>query len=139
MKESSASAAKRTIANMSSVSGENPEKHCHTGRGSQGSHGQTAGKCHVVGGKVVGTVEGRHYTDEIWKAMSKEQKAKVAELHKVQITEHAVKAASSAPAGTAQMEVMSDCLQTLTHAVQSLDTGQRTVILIPIDMGTTPG
>ncbi len=46
---------------------------------------------------MVGTIEGLHYTDEIWKTMSKEQKAKVAELCKAQNIEYAVKAASTFP------------------------------------------
>ena len=81
-KEPGAPVAKCTIANMSSKSGRNPEKHCCTGRGSrQGSHGQT-GKCRLVSDKVVGTIEGLHYKEEIWRAMSKEQKEKVLELCK---------------------------------------------------------
>ena len=63
------------------------------------------GKCHVVSDKVVGTLEGLHYKEEIWKAMSKEQKEKVLELRKGQSNEHAVKAASTAPAGTVPMDV----------------------------------
>ena len=123
-KEPGASVAKRTIANTSSVSGQDPGKRRRTGRGSRGSRGQTVGKCRVVGGKVVGTVEGLHYSDEIWKAMSKEQKAQVVELRKMRKSERAVKAASTAPADSAQMEVVSDRLENLTRVVQSLDSSK---------------
>jgi hypothetical protein len=88
-----------------------------------GSCAQTAGKCHVVGDKVVGTIEGLHYKEEIWKAMSKEQKDKVVELHKAKSAGHAVKAATTTTAGTVLMDVL-DQLQTLTRAVQSLDSGR---------------
>jgi hypothetical protein len=99
-KEPGASAAKRTIANASSTSGQDPEKHRRTGRGSgRRSCGQMAGKCRVVSGKVVGTVEGLHYSDEIWKAMSPEQKSKVVELRKAKKNERAVRAVSSSTAG----------------------------------------
>jgi hypothetical protein len=74
----------------------------------------------VVGNKVVGTIEGLHYKEEIWKAMSKVQKDMVVELHKSKSTGCAMKAASTAPTGTVPMDV-SDQLQMLTHAVQSLD------------------
>ncbi len=75
--------AKCTIANTSSASGQDPEKRRRTGKGStQRPRGQTAGKCRVVGGKVVETVEGLHYTDDVWKAMTPEQKSKVVELRK---------------------------------------------------------
>ena len=123
-KEPGASSAKCTIANTSSVSGKSPDKRRRTGRAlGRGYRWQTTGKCRVVGGKVVGMVEGLHYTDEIWKAMSKEQKAKVAELCKARSNERALKAACTAPAGTIPMDV-SDQLQTLTCAVQSLDSSR---------------
>ena len=74
----------------------------------------------MVGDKVVGTIEGLHYKEEIWKAMSKEQKEKVVELRKARSAGRAVKAASTASAGPVPMDV-SDQLQTLTRAAQSLD------------------
>jgi hypothetical protein len=115
-KDPGAPVAKRTIANTSSESGRTPEKRHRTGRGSRrGSRGQT-GKCRLVGDKVVGTLEGLHYKEEIWKAMSKEQKEKVLELRKVRGNERAVKAASSTASGTVPMDV-SDQLQTLTRVV----------------------
>ncbi|KAL3786440.1 hypothetical protein HJC23_011021 [Cyclotella cryptica] len=121
-KEPGVLAAKRTIANTSSASGKSPDKCRHTGQASgRGSRGQTTGKCHVVGGKVVGTVEGLHYTDEIWKAMSKEQKAKVAELRQARSNERAVKAASTAPADV------------LLIPAEIVDAVQRTVIRVPFD------
>ena len=74
----------------------------------------------MVSRKVVGTAEGLHYSGEIWKAMSKEQKAKVAELSKAK---HAMEAASSVTAGPITMDV-SNQLQMLTCAVKSLDSSR---------------
>jgi hypothetical protein len=37
----------------------------------------TAGKCGLVEGKVAGTIEGLHYTKDIWKAITSKQKAQV--------------------------------------------------------------
>jgi hypothetical protein len=123
-KEPGASAAKRTIANTSSASGQDPEKHRCTRKGSaRRPHGQTAGKCRVVGGKVVGTIEGLHYTNDVWKAMTPKQKSKVVELHKAKKPEHAMQAVSSSTAGPVPMDV-SDQLGSLTHAVQSLDSSK---------------
>jgi hypothetical protein len=123
-KEYGAQAAKRTIANTSSASGRNPEKRRRTGRGSgRSSRGQTVGKCRVVGDKVVGTLEGLHYSEDIWKAMSKEQRDKVVELRKAKGTGRAVHAATTTNAGPVPMDV-SDQLQTLTRAVQSLDSSR---------------
>jgi hypothetical protein len=123
-REFGAQAAKRTIANTSLASGRTPKKHCRTGRGSgRSSRGQTAGKCHVVGDKVVGTIEGLHYKEEIWKAMSKEQREKVVELRKTKSTGRAVKAATTSTAGPVPMDV-SDQLQTLTRAVHSVDSSR---------------
>jgi hypothetical protein len=100
-KEFGAQAAKCTIANMSSTSGRTLEKHRRTGRvPGWSSRGQTAGKCRVVGNKVVGTIEDLHYKEEIWKAMSKEQKDKVVELRKAKSAGHAVKAATTTTAAT---------------------------------------
>ena len=77
----------------------------------------------MVGDKVAGTIEGLHYKEEIWKAMSKEQKEKVVELRKAKSAGHAVKATTTATAGTVPMDV-SDQLQTLTCAVKSLDSSR---------------
>ena len=117
-------AAKRTIANTSSASGRTGEKRRRTGRGSgRSSHGQTDGKCRVVGDKVVGTLEGLHYKEEIWKAMSKEQRDKVVELCKAKSSGRAVKAATTTTAGHVPMDVL-DQLHMLTRAVQSLDSSR---------------
>ena len=78
----------------------------------------------MVGNKLVGTIKGLHYKEEIWKAMSKEQKVQVVELRKARKNERAVKATSTAPADSIQMEVMSDRLENLTHVVQSLDSSR---------------
>ena len=77
----------------------------------------------MVSDKVVGTLEGLHYKEEIWKAMSKEQKDKVVELRKAKSSGRAVKAATTTTAGPVPMDV-SDQLQTLTRAVQSLDSSR---------------
>ena len=121
-KEPGASFAKRTIANTSSASGQDPEKRRRTG-GSGRKSRQTAGKCRVVGGKVVGTVEGLHYSDDVWKAMTPEQRSKVVELRKAKKQERDVRAVSSSTAGPVPMDV-SDQLQSLTRAVQSLDSSK---------------
>ena len=100
-KEYGVQAAKHTIANTSSTSGRTPKKRRRTGRGSgRSSCGQTAGKCRVVGDKVVGTIEGLHYKEDIWKAISKEQKDKVVELRKAKSDGRAMKAATTATTGT---------------------------------------
>lgn len=123
-KEYGAQAAKRTIANTSSASGRTSEKRRRTGRGSgRSSRGQTAGNCRVVGDKVVGTIEGLHYREDIWKAMSKSQKERVVELRKAKSAGRAVKATATTTAGTVPTDV-SDQLQTLTRAVQSLDSSR---------------
>ena len=122
-KEPGASLAKRTIANTSSTSGRDSEKRRRTGGSGRKSRGQTVGKCRVVGGKVVGTIEGLHYTDEVWKAMSSEQKSKVVELRKAKKQGRGVRAVSSSTAGPVPMDV-SDQLESLTRAVQSLDSSK---------------
>jgi len=60
----------------------------------------------MVGRKVVGNMEGLHYTDDIWKAISKEQEAKVTEFQNTWHEEHAVKAASSADTGPVLMDFL---------------------------------
>jgi len=37
----------------------------------------TAAKCRLVDGKVVGTIKGLHYSEDIWKATTSEQKVQV--------------------------------------------------------------
>ena len=59
----------------------------------------------MVGRKVVETVEGLHYTDDVWKAMSPEQKSKVVELRKAKKQEHAMRAVGSSTAGPIPMDV----------------------------------
>jgi hypothetical protein len=58
----------------------------------------------MVGRKVVGDMEGLNYIDDIWKAMSKEQEAKVTEVQNAWREEHAVKAASSDDTGPVLMD-----------------------------------
>ena len=85
----------------------------------------TAGKCRLVNRKVVGTItiEGLHYSEDIWKAMTSEQKAQVLSLCKEKSARHSVKARSTAGSGTAPTDV-SDQLAMLTRAVQSLDSNR---------------
>ena len=83
----------------------------------------TAGKCHLVDGKVVGTIEGLHYMEDIWKAMTSEQKAQVMSFCKDKNARHSVKVMSTAGSGPAPMDI-SDQLATLPHAVQSLDSNR---------------
>jgi hypothetical protein len=122
-KEPGASAAKRTIANTSSSSGQSTDKHRRTGGSGCRPRGQTAGKCRVVGGKVVGTMEGLHYTDDVWKAMTPKQKSKVVELRKAKKQERAMRTVSSSTAGPVPMDVL-DQLESLTCAIQSLDSSK---------------
>ena len=77
----------------------------------------------MVGNKVMGTIEGFHYNEDIWKAMSNEQRDKVVQLCKVKSAGCAVKAATTATAGTVPADV-SDQLQMLTRAVRSLDSSR---------------
>ena len=74
----------------------------------------------MVDRKVAGTIEGLHYSKDIWKAMTSEQKALVLSLHKEKSAQRSVKATSTARSGTAPMGV-SNQLAALTQAVQSLD------------------
>ena len=97
----------------------------------------------MVGDKVVGTLEVLHYKEDIWKAMSKEQRGKVVELRKAKSAGCAVKAATTSTAGPVPMDV-SDQLQTLTCAVQSLDSSrdggrQLTIKPVPADAANAPG
>jgi hypothetical protein len=116
VKEHGALAAKRTMANTSFTPGQRSDKHRRMGRASH----TTVGKCHLVDGKVVGTIEGLHYSKDIWKAMTSEQKVQVLSLCKEKSTKHSVRATSTAGSGSPPMDV-SDQLATLTRAVQSLD------------------
>ena len=76
-RERGTSDAKRTIANARSDPGRGSGKHWRTGQSRS-----TAGRLHLEGGKVMGTIEGLHYDKSIWDAMTKEQRDKVMELRK---------------------------------------------------------
>ncbi len=56
----------------------------------------TAGQCCLVDGKVVGTIEGLHYTKDIWKAITSEQKVKILLLYKSKSMSPAMKVMSTA-------------------------------------------
>jgi hypothetical protein len=114
--EHGASIAKCTIANTSSAPGQCSDKWHRTVKSLQ----TTTGKCHLVDGKVVGTIEGLHYSIEIWQAMTPEQKAQLLLLRKNKGARHAVKVMNTAGSGPIPMDV-SDQLETLMRAVQSLD------------------
>jgi hypothetical protein len=68
-KEHGMPAAKHTIANTSSTTGQCSNKRHLMVRASC----MTAETCHLVDGIVVGTIKGLHYTEDIWKAMTSEQ------------------------------------------------------------------
>jgi hypothetical protein len=97
-KEHGAPAANRTIANTSSAPGQCSDKRHQMER----AFCTTAGKCRLVDGKVVGTIEGLHYSEDIWKAMTSEQKAQVLLLCKEKSARHSVKAMSTAGSGATQ-------------------------------------
>ena len=69
-KEPGTSVAKHTIANTSSNSEQRSDKWRRTSR----SFRTTTGKLRLADGKVVGTIEGLHYSKELWKAMTSEQR-----------------------------------------------------------------
>ena len=80
----------------------------------------TAGKCHLVDGKVVGTIEGLHFMEFIWKTMTSEQKSQVLSLNKDKSALCSVKVTSTAGSRPILMDV-SNQLTTLTRVVQSLN------------------
>ena len=118
-KEPGTSVAKRTIANTSSHSGQKSDKRRRTSRSSQ----STTGKLRLVDGKVVGTIEGLHYSEELWKAMTSEQRAQCLSLRRSRRDNRTAKATSTAGSGPVPMDV-SGQLETLTRAVQSLDSNR---------------
>ena len=72
-------------------------------------------------GKVVGTIEGLHYSLEIWSAMSAEQRRQVLELHQTKpLSGRGVKAATTSGANT-RCTAVSDSISQLTCAVKSLE------------------
>ena len=73
----------------------------------------TAGKCRLVDGKVVGTIEGLHNSEDIWKTMTSEQKAQILSLCKEKSVRRSAKVTNTARSGTAPMD-MFDQLVTLT-------------------------
>jgi hypothetical protein len=118
-KEHGAPADKLTIANTSSTSGQHSNTHHQTRRASC----MTAGKHCLVDGKMVGDIEGLHYTEDILIAMTSEQKVQVLSLCKSKSASHAVKLASTAGSRLAPMDI-SDQLATLMCVVQSLDSNR---------------
>ncbi len=115
-KEHSAPTAKGMIDNTSSTPGQHSDKHHQMGRASC----TIAGKCHLVDRRVVGTVEGLHYGEDLWKAMTLEQKVQVLLLCKEKSTQCSVKATSTAGSGPVPMNI-TDQFAALICAVQSLD------------------
>jgi hypothetical protein len=100
-KEHGASVAKQTIANTSTTSGQRYNKWCQTIRSSR----TTTGKLCLVDRKVVGTLEGLHYYEELWKAMTPEQRAQCLLLHKAKSANCMVKSASTAGSGPVPVDV----------------------------------
>ena len=105
----------------------------------------TAGRCRLVDGKVGGIIVGLHYSKDIWKAMTSEQKAQVLSLCKEKSARRSVKATSTAGSETAPMDVFNQ-LATLTRAVQSrsiltqrANVGHQAVITAPPTWIWLPG
>jgi hypothetical protein len=76
----------------------------------------TAGKCHHLVGKVVVTIECLDCVEDIWKAMTSEQKVQVLSLCKSKSARHTVKVMNNAGPGPTPMDV-SDQLATLMHTI----------------------
>ena len=115
-KEHGASVAKLTITNKSSTSRQSSSKRHQTGRSSS----MTAKKCCLEGGKVVGNLEGLHFDETIWKAMSREQRDNVLLLYQAKsATRTAIVVTTSLTA--APLSEMSDKIELLTRAFKSLE------------------
>lgn len=74
----------------------------------------------------MGTIQGFHYSKEVWKVMTKEQGVKVVEHRKAKSDVQAVKAANTTQAGPVLMDIVLDKLENLTHAIKSLDSNRET-------------
>ena len=118
-KEHGTSVVKCTISNTSSNSGQRPDKQCWTSHSAR----TTTGKLRLADRKVVGTIEGLHYSEELWKAMTPEQRAQCLSLCKAKSAKHTAKATSTAGSGLVPMDV-SNQLGSLMRAVQSLDSNR---------------
>jgi hypothetical protein len=86
----------------------------------------TTGKLRLADGKVVGTIEGLHYSEELWKAMTPEQRAQCLSFCKAKSASRTVKAASTAGSGTIPMDV---------SGLQSLNSNQEDM---PADADQAP-
>ena len=108
---------KHTIANAATrlQSGRSSGKRCRTGHPRV-----TTGKCRMEGGKVVGTLEGLHYEEGIWNAMTTAQKSEVMQLHRKPV-QRSVQAATSSGTNVPMSDV-SDSIVRLTRAIKSLET-----------------
>ena len=129
-KERGAAVGKRTIANTNTgtrpdSSQRSPGKRRRRGGSRPSRPGKaTAGKCRVENGRVVGTIEGLHYTPEIWTAMSDSQRRQVLELRRTTpSSRRGVRAAATARAD-AQLTAVSDSISQLTRAVKSLESSR---------------
>ena len=115
-REQGTSDAKCTIDNARSDPGRGSGKRRRTGQSRL-----TAGKLHLEGGKVVGTIEGLHYDKSIWDAMTKEQRDKAVELRKAKSSRRAAKAATTSGSNP-PLSAVSDKVDKLTRAVKRLKT-----------------
>ena len=118
-RERSAHVPKRTIANAATSS---------QSRGSSGKRRRTGrprvttGKCRLEGGKVVGTLEGLHYEEGIWNAMTPAQKSEVIRLRR-RPAQRSVQVATTTGTDVPMSDV-SDSIVRLTRAVESLETSR---------------
>ena len=129
-KDRGAAVGKRTIANTNTgsrpdSSQRSPGKRRRRGGSRPSRPGKpTAGKCRVENGRVVGALEGLHYTTEIWTAMSDSQRRQVLELRRTKSSSgHGVRAAATVRAD-AQLTAVSDSISQLTRAVKSLESSR---------------
>jgi hypothetical protein len=83
----------------------------------------TAWKCGLESRKVVGTLEGLHYDETIWKTMSREQRDKVLSLFQAKSSTRVAKAAKTSLSAAPLSEV-SDKIESLSRTVKSLESNR---------------
>ena len=82
----------------------------------------TTGKCRIESGKVVEMLEGLHYKEGIWNAMTTVQKSKVICLHR-RLVRRSVQVATTSGTNVPMSDV-SDSITRLTRAIESLETSR---------------
>lgn len=111
--------AKRTIANTHSDPGQGSSKR----RKRTGISCATKGKCRLEGGKVVGTLEGLHYEENIWMAMIRKQREKVVALRKSTGSKRVIAAATTS-GSEIPASAVADSVAKLATAVEALGKGK---------------